>query len=165
MDDLHSSYLEETHIPSSFNILDAEKMSPTVWGPHYWFFLHTIAQTYPLLPNSTTKRKYYDFIQNLPLFIPNMKIGNHFSKLLDNYPITPYLDNRDSFIRWVHFIHNRVNRFLDVEECTLFEALDNYHSLYKPKAIKVSERFNIKKEYIIAAFTISCFILIYVYYQ
>ena len=113
---------------------------PTVWGPHYWFFLHTIAHNYPHYPNKVTIRKYYDLIQNMPLFIPNENIGNDFSKLLDRFPVTPYLDNRDSFIRWMHFIHNRINRILDKEELTLFEALENYREKYKPPPIKISEK-------------------------
>lgn len=82
---------------------------PDVWGPHYWFFLHTIAHSYPETPNAVTKRKYYDLIQNMPLFIPVSDIGNKFSSLIDKYPVSPYLDSRESFIRWVHFIHNKVN--------------------------------------------------------
>ena len=43
-------------------------LNPKVWRPHYWFVLHTIALTYPLHPNETIKKKYYDFINNfLPL--------------------------------------------------------------------------------------------------
>ena len=41
-------------------------LDPKIWGPHYWFVLHTIALTYPLTPNDTTKKKYYDFFHNLP---------------------------------------------------------------------------------------------------
>jgi hypothetical protein len=82
---------------------------PDVWGPHYCFFLHTIAHSYPESPNAVTKRKYYDLIQNMPLFIPVSEIGNKFSNLLDKYPVSPYLDSRDAFIRWGHFIHNKIN--------------------------------------------------------
>ena len=73
-------------------------LEPKVWGPHYWFVLHTIALTYPLNPNDCTKKKYYDFFNNLPLFVPVENIGNSISKLLDEYPVTPYLDSRDSLI-------------------------------------------------------------------
>ena len=45
-------------------------LDPKVWGPHYWFFLHTLVMTYPHHPNTVTKKKYYEFIQNLPLFLP-----------------------------------------------------------------------------------------------
>ena len=84
-------------------------LEPNVWGPHYWFVLHTIALTYPKNPNSVIKKKYYDFIHNLPLFFPIESIGNQFSTIIDKYPVTPYLDSRASFIRWMHFIHNKVN--------------------------------------------------------
>ena len=136
------------------------------YGDHIiGFFLHTIAHNYPNYPNKVTIRKYYDLIQNMPLFIPNEKIGNDFSKLLDRFPVTPYLDNRDSFIRWMHFIHNRINRILDKEELNLFEALEDYREKYKPPPIKISEKMNIKKEYIIASFTLLCLILIIYFYQ
>ena len=92
-------------------------------------------------------------------------MGDEFSKLLDNFPVSPYLDNRDSLIRWVHFIHNRINKMLDKEELTLFEELDEYFSNYKPKQVKLSEKIDIKKEYIIGAFTVLCIILIVYLYN
>ena len=38
------------------------QLDPKIWGPKYWFVLHTIALTYPDTPNSVTKKKYYDLI-------------------------------------------------------------------------------------------------------
>ena len=87
-------------------------LNPEIWGPHYWFVLYTIAVSYPVSVNAITKKKYYDFIQNLPLFLPIENIGNVFCKFLDRYPVTPYLDSRESFIKWVHFIHNKINLYL-----------------------------------------------------
>ena len=103
-----------------------DEISSLVWGPKYWFVLHSVAYNYPEHPNDVTKRKYYDFIQNIPLFLPNIDMGNNFSNLLDKYPVSPYLDCRDSFIRWVHFIHNKVNRHLHKKEITLVDSLDKY---------------------------------------
>ena len=84
-------------------------------------------------PIKCNKKKYYDFIINLPIFLPCEKCGDDFAKLLDKYPVTPYLDSRDSFIRWVHFIHNRVNENLDEpkEQLSLEDALYRYHLHYK----------------------------------
>jgi hypothetical protein len=138
---------------------------PNVWGPHYWFFLHTIAHSYPLTPNKVTKRKYYDFIQNLPLFIPNPEIGNKFSSLLDKYPVSPYLDNRDSFIRWMFFIHNKINAILGKEQLLFEEAYDKYYSEYKPKQISLAERFHFNKHYIHFAIILICLFFIYMYYH
>jgi hypothetical protein len=140
------------------------QFDPLIWGPHYWFFLHTVAHSYPLTPNEVTKRKYYDLIQNMPLFIPNEEIGNKFSKLLDKYPLTPYLDNRESFIRWIVFIHNKINVHLGKEEISLPLALDKYKAQYKTKRIFSIEKINMRKHYVHIAFILLCFILIYVYW-
>ena len=114
-------------------------LNPEVWGPPYWFVLHTIALTYPERPNDVTKKKYYDFIHNLPLFLPVKEIGNGFSKMLDKYPVTPYLDSQASFVKWMHFIHNKYNVALEKPELSMDEAIIQYYELYKPKAVKEEE--------------------------
>ena len=48
------------------------------------------------------------------MFIPDLTISDNFSKILDRYPMTPYLDSRESF-KWMHFIHNKINHFLEKE--------------------------------------------------
>ena len=95
------------------------QLDPTVWCPHFWFFLHTIALSYPHHPNSVTKKKYYELIQNLPLFIPVETIGNDFNRLLDEYPVTAYLDSREAFVKWMHFIHNKINEKLEKPKITI----------------------------------------------
>ena len=139
--------------------------NPDIWGPHYWFFLHTIAESYPLSPNDITKRKYYDLIQNMPLFIPVVEMGNKFSEFLDKYPVSPYLDTRESFVRWVHFIHNKFNSLLGKEKISLPLALEKHRNEYKPKPIYLSEKINIKKHYIHAAIILICLVIIYIYYK
>lgn len=139
--------------------------NPEVWGPHYWFFLHTIAESYPKTPNEVTKKKYYDLIQNIPLFIPIEEMGNKFSEMLDKYPVSPYLDNRDSFVRWMHFIHNKFNVMLGKEEISLPTALDKYRNKYKPKPVYISEKLNLNKHYIHLALILICVFLIYIYYE
>jgi hypothetical protein len=119
-----------------------------VWGPHMWFFLHTSAMTYPLHPNAVTKKKYYDFFQNLPLFIPIEPMASHFSKLLDEYPVTPYLDTRDSFIRWMHFIHNKINQRLEKPQISLNQFYVNYYEAYKPNDLKMREYYKMRSRII-----------------
>jgi hypothetical protein len=121
-------------------------LDPKVWGPHYWFFLHTVAMTYPHHPNTVTKKKYYEFIQNLPLFLPVQEISSEFSKLIDKYPITPYLDNRDSLIRWTHFIHNKINQKLEKPQISLNEFYVNYYDEYKSDNVKAVEYYKLKEK-------------------
>lgn len=148
-------------------MVEAKKFDPRVWGPHYWFFLHTVAHTYPLVPNAVTKRKYYDLIQNMPLFLPDPEMGNRFSTLLDLYPVSPYLDSRDSFLRWVNFIHNKVNVYLGEYELTLAEGLERYLDQYKSSTILLSnnpESWRIKEHWLsLGMITMSCLIIYFGY--
>jgi pyruvate-formate lyase-activating enzyme len=121
---------------------------PKIWGPHYWHFLHTIAMTYPLRANTQTKKKYYEFIQNLPLFIPVEKMSSDFGKLLNEYPVVPYLDTRESFIRWMHFIHNKINKKLEKPTIKLNEFYENYYNEYKPKDQKWREYYKTQSKII-----------------
>ena len=138
---------------------------PVVWGPHFWFVLMTMAISYPLKANEVTQKKYYDYITNLPLFIPHPQIGNSFSGLLDKYPVSPYLEGKDSFIKLVHFIHNKINIKLGKDEITLTEALDAYYDQYKPKEIILREQIKYRKKLIFGVIIIILFIGGYYLYK
>ena len=134
-------------------------LNPEVWGPHYWFVLYSIAVSYPLNVNNVTKRKYYDFIQNLPLFLPVGENGKLFSEFLDKYPVTPYLDSRESFIKWIHFIHNKINVYLGKQEITYKAAMEEYYKHYIPKKIKKESDKKNREKYIFFGVVIILIIL------
>jgi hypothetical protein len=121
-------------------------LDPKIWGPHYWFFIHTVAMTYPIRPNAVTKKKYYEFIQNLPLFIPVESMSGEFSKLIDKYPVTPYLDNRESLIRWTHFMHNKINQKLEKPQISLSEFYIKYYEEYKSQNVKQIEYYKLREK-------------------
>ena len=123
-------------------------LNPEIWGPHYWFVLYTIAISYPINPNDVTKKKYYDFIQNLPVFIPMTPFGKDFIDMLDKYPVTPYLDSRLSFMKWIHFIFNKINEKLEKPQEDFYESLEKYYDEYKPKEIQDKEYAKTRKKYI-----------------
>ncbi len=125
----------------------ATDYDPKVWGPHYWFVLQTIALTYPTHPNDVSKKKYYDFIQNLPLFFPEKPMGDLFMRMLDQYPVTPYLSSRESFMKWVHYINNKINKKMEWNELSFRESLEKYYELYKPDAIKKRELYRERKNH------------------
>jgi len=92
----------------------------------YWYVFHSIGFHYPIHPNKVSKKKYYDLVMNIPIFLPSERLGNHFSKLLDKYPVTPYLDSRESFIKWTHFIHNRMNEQLGLKSLSYADFVNKY---------------------------------------
>ncbi len=137
-----------------------------IWGPPFWFFLHTIAMNYPDRANDVTRRKYYDLIQNMPVFIPNVEMGNRFSRLLDQYPVTPYLDKRESFIRWTVFIHNKVNIIIGKPEMLLEDAIKTYNQAYVPDKLDVYGDTSIHKNvvYVYCAIILALLLVAYMLY-
>ena len=45
-------------------------MDPQLWGPHLWYFLHTITFQYPIKPSWNDKKEMSDF---LPLTLESLK--------------------------------------------------------------------------------------------
>ena len=140
-------------------------LDPTIWGPHYWFFLHTITLCYPLRPNTVTKKRYYDFIHNFYLFLPIESISTHFSKLIIEYPVTPYLDSSDSFIRWMHFIHNKINQKLEKPQVTLDQFYKGYYENYKPRNVQLAEYYKFQGKIVYFLLLLAVIVAIYYLYH
>ena len=84
------------------------KLKHDVWLPKLQFTMQTIALNYPDTPNEITIRKYYNLVHNLPVFFPDDPIGKYVEKLLDEFPVTPYMNSKTSFMKWVHFLFNKI---------------------------------------------------------
>ena len=122
--------------------------NPSVWGPHYWFFLHSVGFTYPEMPTDGEKKKYYNLIISLPTFIPNNAAANNFQRLIDDYPVSSYLNSKNSFLKWIHFIHNKINAQIGKQEISYIEFVNTYNNEYKPKDIKYKEQIKEREKYI-----------------
>ena len=140
-------------------------LDPKIWGPKYWFFFHTIALSYPKYPNTITKKKYYEFVQNIPLFIPVQEISNQFNKLLNEFPVQPYLDNKESFIKWFWFIHNKINEKLEKPKISLSMFYSKYYEEYKSINSKQLEYYKLKYKIIYLIFLFILCSLIYYFYD
>ena len=123
-------------------------LNQEVWLPYIKFMMQTIALNYPKYPNDTTKKKYYDFIQNIPLFIPMEPMGNDFIKMIDNYPVTPYLESRLSFMKWVHYIFNKIYKNNNMKTDDLQTSLEKYYDKYKPSKEQDKDYYNLKRKVI-----------------
>lgn len=111
----------------------------SIWGPHYWFFLHTICKNYPKSPSETIKKKYYDLFQNFYLFLPQHQ--EEFKKLLNKYPVQAYLDSQKSLYKWINFVHNKINNHLNKDVFTLEESIIKYNSFYSEKKNKNNQYY------------------------
>ena len=120
-------------------------MDPVIWGPHYWFVLHTIASNYPLQPTAVQKKIHYRFISHLREFIPHPEIASKLEALVETYPVAPYLDTRGDFVRWMHMIHNKVNETLGKPAVSLHRHKEAMKELYAPTATRLQK--HIKQTY------------------
>jgi hypothetical protein len=82
------------------------------------------------------------------MFIPIENMASYFSQLLDQYPVSPYLDSRDAFIRWMHFIHNKINQRLEKPSISLSKFYEYYYEQYKPNDLKMREYYRMKSKVI-----------------
>ena len=75
-------------------------------------------------------------------------MGKQFEKKLNEFPVTPYLSSRDSFMKWVHFMHNKINKKLGKPEINFFKGLELYYRNYEPKKTKKIRELKLNKKYV-----------------
>jgi hypothetical protein len=134
-------------------------MDPTIWGPHYWFTLHTIAFHYPKHPTAIQKKIHYRLIHNFHEFIPNPSISVIYSKTLLENPVTPYLDTRDDFILWLHHFHNKINERLHKPTISLADHYSEFQKHFETPKKKWKRLW--KEKFIIFIFLLMGFALLY----
>lgn len=137
-------------------------MDPTIWGPPYWFFLHTAAFQYPDNPNDIVKKKYYEFILNFPLFIPDRAIAVEFENVLNENTVQPYLRDRASLVTWMHHIHNLINTKCNKPRISMAQFINEYYEQFKPAREKNIKFAKIKEKIV---YTTAIVVLLCVIYQ
>lgn len=119
-------------------------MMTKVWGPPGWFFLHIITFGYPdkITSENADRVKYYaDLFNSIGHTLPCKYCRNSYNEYIKELPVENFLDSRESLIKWLYIIHNKVNDKLGVPECdrpTLEEVKDKYEQ-YRAKCSKTTE--------------------------
>jgi hypothetical protein len=101
-------------------------MNPKFWGPHGWIFLHTVTMNYPKEPTNEDKTLYRNFFSSLKRVLPCEKCAHHYKQHIVDEPIDPALDSRDSLVRWLIKIHNKVNEDLGYPHYTYEQVIEEY---------------------------------------
>ena len=146
-------------------------MDSKIWGPYFWFTLHTITLSYPDKPTYENKRQFNDFFMVLQHVIPCNVCKEHYIKHISNFPISTALDSKEHLVMWLFNLHNMVNRELKKKEITFLEFQEKYRKIYSPtipeKIINpsISTKWFKIKLFISVSFILSCIFGIYYYYQ
>jgi hypothetical protein len=106
--------------------MEQRPITPNLWGPHGWKFLHYVTLGYPMNPTENDKQNYKMFFSSLQSVLPCSKCSENFKQNLKDYPIEPALENRDSLIKWFIDIHNSVNNELNKPELEYEKAIQLY---------------------------------------
>jgi hypothetical protein len=93
--------------------------------------MHTVSLNYPAKPSFAEQRTHYDFFYNVRDILPCEMCRQHYRTLLKQYPLQPFLDNRDSLVAWVVLIHNQVNARLGKPGMTKEAFMQHYHNTYE----------------------------------
>ena len=83
-------------------------MQVNKWGPHGWYFLHTI--TFNYTPTDESRVKYKTFFEMICSVLPCRYCCESFGKYSKAIPIDEYLDSREGLTYWLYVIHNLVNQ-------------------------------------------------------
>jgi FAD-linked sulfhydryl oxidase len=85
-------------------------ITPEIWGPHGWKFIHMVALAYPVKPTEEEKLHYYSFFMSLANILPCNLCRDHYKKNLLKYPLNDVvLASRETLVSWTINIHNEVN--------------------------------------------------------
>ena len=106
--------------------------NPETWGNHFWFTMHTASFFYPVYPSPTDMYRYKSFFESFAHVIPCQECKKHYAELLNDYPIDPYLESRDSISRWVVLVHNKVNERLGKKQLSYQQTVDEYNKKFIP---------------------------------
>ena len=107
-------------------------IGPNVWGPHGWKFMHYVSLGYPQQPTENDKRNYKEFYSNLKNVLPCKTCAMNYERNLTELPIDNALQSRDSLVKWVIDIHNKVNSELGKPIVSPEDALQLYMKEDKP---------------------------------
>jgi hypothetical protein len=102
--------------------------NPKTWGPHLWFYLHTMANNYPQHPDSNRKNRMKNWISSLGGTIPCNNCSMHFDKYISNANLDKVCASRTDLQNFLVDIHNIVNSRTGKPTLSRSEASNLYPS-------------------------------------
>ena len=96
---------------------------PEVWGPAFWLTIHMSSHSAPENINNEDVKKYWGFIESLPLIIPCARCKGHAQAWVDQHRSQwrTICASKDNLSRFFSEFHNEVNRRTGKPEMSLTE--------------------------------------------
>jgi hypothetical protein len=103
------------------------------WRDTLWQYLMTVVSSYPDAPSQILKKKMYIFISDLPSMVPDPEFRRRYTTKLGDFPVSPYLDSRESLSRWLNFFRKRIAESYNEPVRTEKERWEEYVDALGPR--------------------------------
>jgi len=108
-------------------------MNQNVWGPHTWFFLHSVTFNYPFKPTAEDKKHIGQFFKEIEDILPCSICRRHYKGHLKKKPIQD--GSRKELAYWLIDLHNIVNIQENKPTMSYQAVLDLYSQAYNKKIL------------------------------
>lgn len=108
-------------------------MNSEVWGPPFWFALHSVTFNYPIMPNIEQKERIRNFFNSLEYILPCQICRVHYSEHIRKHPIETKLGTRKTLAYWLIDIHNMVNIMNGKPALSYDKVIKMYEKAYGKK--------------------------------
>jgi hypothetical protein len=127
---------ESFSLPTAKNTLEmkwekkqyANFTDPRVWGPAFWFSLHTSAMNYPVNPSPIFRERMKGRILAIPHEIPCPACKPHASAFIEKHKgrLDEIVSSREKLFNFYVDFHNKVNERFNKKVFTYQEAKNLY---------------------------------------
>jgi hypothetical protein len=118
----------------------------SVWGPTFWFTLHTISFNYPVKPSIEEKKYYRDYVYSLQNVLPCGTCRKNLKTNLKQLPLKMSdMASRDTFSRYIYELHELVNKMLkkksNLSYCDVRERYEHFRARCTDEKLKLFPKF------------------------
>ena len=99
------------------------KITPSIWGPMAWNFLHNLPNCIISKMKTELKEKYIKFIYNYEHLIPCKICTKHYREFIRNNKINIKKFNKKYLEEYICKMHNNVNKINNKKQYSLNECL------------------------------------------
>ncbi len=118
-----------------------KNISPNLWGPHLWKFMHLFTLSYPNEPTEDEKDTAYNFFTSIQTVLPCEKCRYNFKNHLETLT-EEVLDSNENLVKWLFDIHNEVNKSTGKP---IF-SFDDFIAMYTTNSASILNVTNIEKK-------------------
>jgi len=95
------------------------QITPEIWGPPCWIFLHSLSLTY----NDKYKYDYFNLIKTLIYILPCYECINHLKLYLIKYKLNQHKISKKYLEKFFIKLHNNINKKLNKKKIKYDDAL------------------------------------------